>query len=444
MNSIGVYEQDFPISQIKEWDNISFENIIDTHGHGRRNEYANDWINQLTSVIEAQKWWTDTVFLMPNTNPRIIGPEEVNAYVDPLRKNGLGKHYVHVNMTDKKEDRERIEASLEHDNVVGVKIYPDGVTTNFDAGSNENEVSQLEVEKGSTLWVAAELCQKYNKPLTIHSETPFMVHEADGALDFVVNTVLPLAEAFPNLDIVVAHENLMTSAQSIIKHNKKALSEDKKANIWMELPAKYMMLNRENHLFHPDTPHGNPLYKCQPRLRSYHNNLSLTYLVSRIGEPWVNVLFSNDHAPHPLYKKLWFDTEEMMFDYLQKEFASTDFSEIIKNEWWKVMQKIFTPELFEKATMWIADYRHTVEASLTAALRLAQDTKRYPWFDITYGQLQKFFSGNALQLYKALEGKGNGTTATYTREDHSPTENFYDGKVYNIRKHENLAFKKTT
>lgn len=443
MNSIGIYAVDFPISELKVGDNISFKDIIDTHGHGRRDEYAKDWINQITSVKEAQLWWTDTVFFMPNTTPRIIGPDTVNDYINPLLEKELGNHYVHVNMTDKKEDWEKIEASLQHKHVAGIKIYPDGVTTNFDAKSNTNEVSQLTVEKGSTLRVAAELCMTYNKPLTIHCETPFIVHEADGALDFVVNTALPLAEAFPELDIVVAHENLTSSAKSIIKHNKKALAEGKKANVWMELGAKYMMLNRENHLYHPDTPNGNPLYKCQPRLRAEHNNLFLASLIARIGEPWVNVLFSNDHAPHPLYRKLWFDTEDMMFDYLQEEFASTNFSEIIKTQWWKSMDKRFTSEIFEKAFWWIADYRHTVEAALTWALRLAQDTKRFAWADITYGQLEKYFSGNALQLYTALEGKWNGTTATYTREDYSPTEDFYDGKVYNVRKHETLNFKKT-
>lgn len=442
MSNIGIYPADFPISELKAGDPISFSNIIDTHWHGRRNEYAKDWINQVSSVLEAQLWWTDTVFLMPNTSPRIIGPDTVSTYVEPINNQGLGKHYVHVNMTDKKEDREEIQASLEHTNVVGIKIYPDGVTTNFDAGSNENEVSQLQVEKWSTLRVAADLCQKYKKTLTIHSETPFMVHESDGALDFVVNTVLPLAEQFPNLDIVVAHENLMTSAKSIINHNKKALLQGKKANVWMELWAKYMLLNTDNHLKQHDTPYGNPLYKCQPRLRSYHNNLSLTSLIARIGEPWVNVLFSNDHAPHPLYKKLGFDTEVDMLDFLETEFLSNNFSEIIKNEWWRIMQKRFTPEVFEKAAWWIADYRHTVEAALTAALRLAQDTKRYAWLDITYGQLEKYFSGNALQLYTALEWKGNWTTATYVREDYSPTEDFYNGKVYNIWKHEKLKFKK--
>ncbi len=443
MNAIGIYPADFPISQVKMGDKISFWDIICTHGHRRRNEYKNDGINQITSIQEALMGWIDTTFWMPNTTPRIISPYDVDAYMEPIKINNLGQHYVHINMTDKKQDREKIDAALEKKESVGIKIYPDGVTTNFDAGSNENEVSDLRVEKWSTLRTAAGLCLKHKKPLTIHCETPFMVHEADGALDFVVNTIIPLAEAFPDLDIVVAHENLMTSAKSIIAHNKKALLNGKKANIWMELGPKYMTLNRENHLFHPDTPYGNPLYKCQPRLRSYHNNLSLTSLIARIGEPWVNVLFSNDHAPHPLYKKLWFDSKEMMMEYLHKEFQSTDFSEIIKHGWWKVMNKRFTPEVFEKAAGWIADYRHTVEAALTAALRLAQDVKRFSWLDITYGQLEKYFSGNALELYTALEGKWNGTMATYTREDYSPTEDFYDGKVYNIRKHETLNFKKT-
>ncbi|MBP7841408.1 hypothetical protein KA037_01860 [Patescibacteria group bacterium] len=74
----------------------------------------------------------------------------------------------------------------------------------------------------------------------------------------------------------------------------------------MEIGAKYMLLNRENHLYHPDTPYGNPLYKCQPRLRAIHNNLSLASLIARVDEPGVNIVFGNDHAPHPLYKKLGF------------------------------------------------------------------------------------------------------------------------------------------
>ncbi|MBP7061242.1 hypothetical protein KA037_01850 [Patescibacteria group bacterium] len=55
----------------------------------------------------------------------------------------MGKQYVHVNINDDQKNHEEIEASLQHQNVVGIKIYPDKVTTNFDAGSNENEVSKL-------------------------------------------------------------------------------------------------------------------------------------------------------------------------------------------------------------------------------------------------------------------------------------------------------------
>ncbi len=67
-----------------------------------------------------------------------------------------------------------------------------------------------------------------------------------------------------------------------------------------------MMLSRDKHLFAEDTPHGNPFYKCQPRLRDSHNNMALTGLLARIGEPGVNLVFGNDHAPHPIWRKLGF------------------------------------------------------------------------------------------------------------------------------------------
>ncbi|MBP7061245.1 hypothetical protein KA037_01865 [Patescibacteria group bacterium] len=107
------------------------------------------------------------------------------------------------------------------------------------------------------------------------------------------------------------------------------------------------------------------------------------------------------------------------------------------------MKDLFTPQTFEKAAGGIADYRHTVEASLTAALQLSEDAKRYPELTITYGNLQKFLSGNAMQLYSALQGQGNGTVASFERGQYRPIEDFYNGGVYNIWKHQDLQFKKT-
>lgn len=442
-NNFPSHDLDFPITELKEGDRMTFVNIVDTHGHGRRNEYRQDGITPAASVEEARMGGTDTVFLMPNTSPRIIWPDSVSQYIAEINTINLGKQYVHVNINDDQKNHEEIEASLQHQNVVGIKIYPDKVTTNFDAGSNENEVSKLTPKPWSTLRIAAELCEKYNKTLTIHSETPLRVGESDGALDFVVANVLPLGEAFPNVDIVVAHENLITSAESIIRHNKKALDKWNKANVWMEIGAKYMLLNRENHLYHPDTPYGNPLYKCQPRLRAIHNNLSLASLIARVDEPGVNIVFGNDHAPHPLYKKLGFWSKSDMEDYFLSNFGTTNFADIIEQGWWKDMKDLFTPQTFEKAAGGIADYRHTVEASLTAALQLSEDAKRYPELTITYGNLQKFLSGNAMQLYSALQGQGNGTVASFERGQYRPIEDFYNGGVYNIWKHQDLQFKKT-
>lgn len=435
VNNFPSHEADFPISELKEWDSMTFVDITDPHTHLRGEEYQNDGITPQASLQEARKWGTDTVWGMPNTKPRIIGLDSVKDYVAKMDEAGLGKQYVHLNMTDNKNHREEIEESIAHPNVLGIKIYPAGVTTAFD----ENEVKNLEVDgkNSTTLRLAAEICYHAGKTLTIHCETPHRTAEADGAYDFVNRVVLPLATDFPELPIVVAHENIITSADLVIDHNKKH-----KTNIWLELPAKYMLLSRDKHLFNPNTPHGNPFYKCQPRLRDSHNNMDLAALISRIDEEGVNILFATDHAPHPTYKKMGFVTQESFDDRLLESFGTTNFADITKDGFDSIKDH-FTPELFAKAPGGIPDFRHSVEASLTAALQIAQDTDKYKNMNITYGQLQKFLSGNAMQVYTALQGHGNGTVASFTRWQHKPTEHFYNDKVFNVRTQENLQFKKT-
>ena len=171
-----------------------------------------------------------------------------------------------------------VEAAAASDDVIGIKYYPAGATTNSDSGVRaiENVDAVLEVMQENEL------------PLLIHGE------DIDARTDvfdreryFVDHTLVPLVDRFPSLRLVLEH---ITTADAV------DFVTNARDNIAATITPQHLMLNR-NALFEGGL---RPHHYCMPVLkREGHRERVLEAATS--GNP--RFFLGTDSAPHSTQDK---------------------------------------------------------------------------------------------------------------------------------------------
>lgn len=258
------------------------ETIIDAHCHGRDMEESYKTTVEQT-LREAKSGNIGITVFMPNTKPPIIDKDALSYYVgliwgvtDSL---GMKNQYLHFGVTD--DNFKTCGYALKtYDNVVGLKIYPKGVTTGSGIG----------ISKDESIIKSLELAVYYDKIVAVHCDGPnHTIKEETEYLKKVLSCLRKIRAA----KVAICHISCRESAEIILRAQQEGLK------VALEICPHYLWFDDErtnwNHELDPI------FYHCHNKLRSLSDRHYLTSLI-RGNNPLVFV--SSDNAPHTKEEKL--------------------------------------------------------------------------------------------------------------------------------------------
>jgi dihydroorotase len=184
--------------------------------------------------------------VMPNLKPPITTVDQAIQYESRIKKALKGDNHFQPLMTlylTDKTSLDEIKKIPEHKQIVGIKYYPAGATTNSDAGVR-NIVDREKV--------------------------------------FIDQHLLKIHKTFPNLRIVLEHITTKDAADFILSSSKKVAAT---------ITPQHLLLNR-NHMFVGGI---NPHHYCLPVLkREVHRQA----LLSAVSSGNAKFFLGTDSAPH--------------------------------------------------------------------------------------------------------------------------------------------------
>ena len=251
----------------------------DFHHHLRDGEVLPDVVNFASEAF-------DYVLVMPNINPpvrkvkdadeylqRILDSQTEN-YIDTRRPTFLMTLYL----TDKTSPEDIQEVSKSK-NVVALKMYPAGATTNSEFG-----VTCIESIKP-----ALKEMSKYGIPLLVHGEvTDPKIDIFDREKVFIEKILEPILDDIPNLKVVMEHITTKHAVDFVMNYPNN--------NLAATITAHHLLYNR-NALFQGGL---RPHMYCLPVLkREEHRKALLNAAVSGSDK----FFLGTDSAPHTVEAK---------------------------------------------------------------------------------------------------------------------------------------------
>jgi dihydroorotase len=214
---------------------------------------------------------------MPNLKPPVTTVEGALAYrqriLDALPTDTTFSPLMTLYLTDNLAQEELVRLSEEPD-VVAVKYYPAGATTNSDSGVTS-------IEK---VMPTLEVMAKRGIPLLIHGEV------TDGEIDifdreqrFIDMVLTPLRAQLPDLKVVLEH---ITTANAV------AFVSEQSSNVAATITVHHLLYNRNHLLAGGVRPH----FYCLPVLKRNSHQLALIEAATS-GNP--KFFLGTDSAPHP-------------------------------------------------------------------------------------------------------------------------------------------------
>jgi dihydroorotase len=215
--------------------------------------------------------------VMPNLKPPVTTVEGALAYrqriLDALPTDTTFSPLMTLYLTDNLAQEELVRLSEEPD-VVAVKYYPAGATTNSDSGVTS-------IEK---VMPTLEVMAKRGIPLLIHGEV------TDGEIDifdreqrFIDMVLTPLRAQLPDLKVVLEH---ITTANAV------AFVSEQSSNVAATITVHHLLYNRNHLLAGGVRPH----FYCLPVLKRNSHQLALIEAATS-GNP--KFFLGTDSAPHP-------------------------------------------------------------------------------------------------------------------------------------------------
>lgn len=210
--------------------------------------------------------------IMPNLVPPVDSAERLAAYETAVRR-AVDGHVFQPYMT--LFMRKYTSAQLEElrPRIIGVKLYPAGVTTHSDQGVQQVE----DVEE--TLQVMQEL----GIPLLVHGETQGFVLDREREFMPIYER---LARRFPRLTIVMEHITTREAVSLL----------DRYENLYATVTLQHLLITLD------DVAGGllNPHLFCKPIAKRPEDRDALLALALQ-AHP--KLMFGSDSAPHPRSRK---------------------------------------------------------------------------------------------------------------------------------------------
>ena len=218
--------------------------------------------------------------VMPNLKNPVINTELAHKYYDEIKKYTKTHQFeplmtIYFNEGLTLEELKKIKESSK---IIGIKLYPKGVTTNSNKGINS-------FESGYKIF---EMMEELDIPLLIHGEVnDKSVDIFDRERIFIEKHLSKVHKEFPNLKIVLEHISTKDSTEFVKDSSKK---------IAATITPQHLLYNR-NELFSGGLrPHA----FCLPVLkREEHRVAVLNAAIS--GNP--KFFLGTDSAPHKRAEK---------------------------------------------------------------------------------------------------------------------------------------------
>jgi dihydroorotase len=161
------------------------------------------------------------------------------------------------------------------DEIIGIKLYPAGITTNSETG-----VSSMDIE---VLRPTLENMSRLGIPLCIHGETNGFVMDREKEFMPIYES---LAIAFPNLKIVMEHITTKDAVELLDKYD----------NLYATVTLHHLLITLD------DVAGGmlDPHLFCKPIAKRPEDR---TALLNAALKAHPKLMFGSDSAPHPKHRK---------------------------------------------------------------------------------------------------------------------------------------------
>ena len=161
------------------------------------------------------------------------------------------------------------------DEIIGIKLYPAGITTNSETG-----VSSMDIE---VLRATLENMSRLGIPLCIHGETNGFVMDREKEFMPIYESI---AKAFPNLKIIMEHITTKDAVELL----------DKYSNLYATVTLHHLLITLD------DVAGGmlDPHLFCKPIAKRPEDR---TALLNAALKSHPKLMFGSDSAPHPKHRK---------------------------------------------------------------------------------------------------------------------------------------------
>jgi len=219
--------------------------------------------------------------VMPNLDPPVVTTAQALDYHARIRRclvGGMDFEPLMALYLTEETTPEEIERAAKQPEVVGIKLYPKGATTNSAAG-----VAGLD-----GLSRVLEALERFDLPLLIHGEvTGDAIDVFDRERVFLDTTLRPLVERHPGLRVVFEHITTAEAADFV---------RESPPRVAATITPQHLLLNR-NGLFRGGL---RPHHYCLPVLKRERDRAALVE-VATSGDP--SFFLGTDSAPHERIRK---------------------------------------------------------------------------------------------------------------------------------------------
>ena len=238
---------------------------LDMHIHFREGAML-----EVVAPLSAQTFAGGVI--MPNLVPPVDNLERLHAYREEVLA-GIGDETFDPYMTLFFREYSEAELIAAKPHIIGIKLYPAGVTTNSEAG-----VAALE-ETERTM----ALMQELEIPLLVHGETQGFVMDREKEFVSVYDR---LAKKFPNLKITMEHITTCEALDVLARHE----------NLRATVTLQHLLITLD------DVAGGllDPHLFCKPIAKRPEDREAL---LQAALEAHPKLMFGSDSAPHPVDKK---------------------------------------------------------------------------------------------------------------------------------------------
>ena len=212
--------------------------------------------------------------IMPNLIPPVTSLEMVKEYKKEILESIDEEFMPYMTLFFKDSYDEEFLKSIK-DEVLAIKLYPSGITTNSEGGANLQDLTSL--------YPVLKLMSELQIPLCVHGESEGFVMDREKEF---VEVYENLAKTFPKLKIIMEHITTKNSVELL----------DKFENLYATITLHHLLITLD------DVAGGflKPHLFCKPIAKRPEDRAALLEVALK-AHP--KVMFGSDSAPHPLHAK---------------------------------------------------------------------------------------------------------------------------------------------